>query len=1121
MSDLERTQLHMHRCRAAFLLLMCAGASIAGCSSGSDTSNGIMPVPLGSSPNPGVSSPSALILRADPGPVCETLVAGEAYTRPPPALSCNGGADPFTAYLDGSKSTSSNGGQLGYTWAFASKPDASAAQLVGADTAKPTFTPDIAGVYTVQLIVSNSGVSSPRAIALVVALDDATLNPNFAIDPNAAPYNLHGGLASNCVQCHTAAPGSALQGKPSTHVATSDVCQTCHSPKGFNVVDFVDHDEVFGYCSSCHDGVTAIGKSQNHLVTTQECSDCHTTTSFVLLAADGTFDHTNITGGCSACHNGTVARGTDAVPNPPGHPSIAAECNACHTTQTFATPFPDHSDNAVVAPGTCGQSGCHDGASVLPNGDPITSKNSAPFPHPSTGNITVACDLCHDRNTFDLGNAFDHTVLARHPIACKSCHDGNNAMGVVQGHLTVTAAADCGDCHHTSTFVGGFVDHQSAIVTSQACTACHDGTTAPGTPTQPPVLVDFHAAAAAQTCDTCHTAGGSFALALIDHSGFGTVGNTTLPPEYTSCAQCHQGGVATGKPIDHLETAEDCGACHDPQRDDWFGAAYDHSAVAIVGNNATPTCESCHNGQAAVGQSLTHVPHPLPDQDCLVCHGTTFVDFTMPTFDHFVAGITDNCASCHDGKPHDSVVVITKPRNHIPAAAFDCSACHADTTNGPGINGTVLSGFTNAALFVNVVHPAFTTGCGSCHNGSYDNATYGATGHPNDSVHATVLANNWECNACHSVTGGFLETNPVNHKDPAILNQQCVSCHADGRTSSPLGKPAFHPATSDTCQHCHQAGGSFVGGFDHTTLNPGGINNGLACSSCHNGQTAVGKTSSHLPTTRDCQSCHAGYPPTASSFANGTFDHVGPEMQATQCMDCHNGGIALGKPQGHVATNADCGACHSTDTFVGATGFDHTGVVNGCAASGCHTSGNPTVTDVTDDPNPLPHIPIANGGTEVDCYHCHKSAGGTFAAAVMDHSVVTFEACESCHDGNHDGANTAHIVTPKSANHFITAIDSCASCHTSTTVWTSITYRHVTNGGYPGDHSTRRITRCAQCHNNTPSNANISTFPSATYGSTCAACHASEGARRHGSPLPSRYYNCATSGCHRVSSTEW
>ena len=310
---------------------------------------------------------------------------GEAYTSTPPALACNHGADPYTAYLDGSKSTSS-GGALSYAWSFVSKPTGSTAVLANATTANPTFVPDKAGPYAVQLVVSANGASSPRAVALVVALDDATLNPNPAANPGATPYNFHGGLSSDCTQCHSAANADpTIQGKPSTHVATSNTCQSCHSPLGFNVTSFVDHSEVFGNCSACHDGVIAIGKSSNHLVTTQECSDCHTTTSFVKLNADGTFDHTGITGGCSACHNGTVAIGTASDPSPTGHPSVSVECNACHTTATFTTPFPNHSDTKVVVPGTCGQAGCHDGASTMANGVAITGKNSAPNLHPVDG----------------------------------------------------------------------------------------------------------------------------------------------------------------------------------------------------------------------------------------------------------------------------------------------------------------------------------------------------------------------------------------------------------------------------------------------------------------------------------------------------------------------------------------------------------------------------------------------------------------------------------------------------------------------------------------------------------------------------------------------------------------
>ena len=289
----------------AFALLSFVAMLAAGC--GGSSSSGISPV-LTNTPNP-TPTPSqnaAKVLQANPGAICETLVMGELYTRTPPPLSCNGGSDPYTAYLDGSESTTP-GGTLTYGWSFVSVPSGSTAQLSGANTANPTFVPDVPGPYVVQLVVSANGASSPRAAALVMALGDATLNPGLS----GNPYDLHGGLTSNCIQCHTGSVNPTLLGKPSTHIATSNSCQSCHTPVGFGTVAFVDHQEVFGNCSDCHNGDTAIGKSANHIETTQECSDCHTTISFVKLNPDGTFDHAGITTGCSSCHNGTVAIGTE------------------------------------------------------------------------------------------------------------------------------------------------------------------------------------------------------------------------------------------------------------------------------------------------------------------------------------------------------------------------------------------------------------------------------------------------------------------------------------------------------------------------------------------------------------------------------------------------------------------------------------------------------------------------------------------------------------------------------------------------------------------------------------------------------------------------------------------
>ena len=492
-------------------------------------------------------------------------------------------------------------------------------------------------------------------------------------------------------------------------MATSDACQACHFPLGFNVTRFVDHAEVFGdvqQLSRRHRRHGQVGESRGHHAGMQRLSlddqpgsiSIRTERSITPVSPE-------------AALPATTARSRSvptAIPIRRGIQAFRWNATPATATVTFTTPFPNHSDPKVVVPGTCGQGGCHDGQSVMANGVAIPGKNSAPNPHPDTGNITQACDSCHNTTTFNMGGVFDHGVLARHPIACKSCHDGLSATGMIAGHIPIAPTADCSNCHNTSTFVGGFVDHTSPDVTSKQCTDCHDGAhtwsfvdstgatvTLPiqGTPTTPQVLVDIHTAVAGQSCGNCHSAGGSFANATVDHSGFGSLGNITLPPQYASCSGCHDGTVATGQSVGHLATTQDCGACHDPQRSDWFGAGYDHSGLSIVGNTSTPACVSCHDGVAATGQSLTHVPLPTTGQDCLVCHDTGFTSFALPTFDHAAAGITNNCASCHDGKAHDGVIVIKKPAAHIPTSA-DCSTCHADTTNGPGVNGTVTSGFT-------------------------------------------------------------------------------------------------------------------------------------------------------------------------------------------------------------------------------------------------------------------------------------------------------------------------------------------------------------------------------------------------------------------------------------------
>jgi hypothetical protein len=70
--------------------------------------------------------------------------------------------------MDGSGSTAGNGASLTYSWSV-TKPSTSNATLSSATAVKPTFTPDVAGVYTFSLVVSNGTATSTAATVTVTA----------------------------------------------------------------------------------------------------------------------------------------------------------------------------------------------------------------------------------------------------------------------------------------------------------------------------------------------------------------------------------------------------------------------------------------------------------------------------------------------------------------------------------------------------------------------------------------------------------------------------------------------------------------------------------------------------------------------------------------------------------------------------------------------------------------------------------------------------------------------------------------------------------------------------------------------------------------------------------------
>lgn len=965
---------------------------IAGCGGGGSTSGG--------------ASPSANVqtLNADAGNIIGIRVGD-------------------TANLDGSASTAPASGSLTYAWSFTHKPQTSKIDdLINANTANPSFVPDVIGSYMVQLIVTSNGISSKRAIALV----EASISGNLTGD-----VRVHTSFSSRCSNCHDGRyidanvnPG-VIPPKSGVHVGTSNVCEACHTTFGFNLSRFTDHTEVLGNCSSCHNGVDATGKSARHIQTTGECNDsgCHNTTSFLNLDANGNYDHTGITSGCASCHDGKIAIGINH--NPDTFEKSNTDCVFCHNTTTFTKPFPNH--DVILADVTASTDRCDRCHGVDASG-PIADHPDVKIPDPD-----VDCIECHTINQFSLGGVFNHRIDAS-VMSCESCHtDPNSINATTQTHSSF-APKDCGVCHGVGgdSFASPNFDHST--LSTERCDSCHRNTAPNQTPklamhiltqTVDPVApsTDFTGV----DCVDCHTPG-NFKAGTFDHS----LTHTTGPAGTLVCSDCHNNTNSVGKIANHIPTALECDSCHTadtPASPSTFtGTLFHYNPVSE--NFPNTGCNDCHNGVIQTGQNITHL---TTVRDCSNCHtisNTVALTFAGATYDHGDPGISTNCVSCHDGL---TAIDKTAKVNHLPSNN-ECSECHTDTT--------VPGGFATNIFLANA-HPNYINGCQGCHSTKYlsaqtDLLKAGSVNH---------LPTSQDCHFCHTNLQFATE-------DPAIFTHagitgNCESCH-DGNyfaSANAMGKAHVpdpinnpHPVTTADCGLCHGIGNDFADGiFDHTGI----VDN---CSSCH-GETsppppdgAVTRKSSmtnpsHVTTTQDCSICHI-----PGTFKTAVFNH---DQIVDNCgVSCHGGGTptATIKPlTGHVPTNAkDCVECHNTTAFAGAK-FDHNGIVGRCTT--CHDG----IIALGKDGK---HVPTSD-----DCSACHQTSG--MIPATFDHGGIV-NNCVSCHDGV--------FATSKNTGHVSTTFD-CGSCHSIPS--TVIVANGPTNGWIPASFNHSGVsnnTRCDSCH---------------------------------------------------------
>lgn len=86
--------------------------------------------------------------------------------------------------LDGSGSSDPEGDSLSYSWSFISMPDGSSAQLGRTTIASPKFTADVAGTYSLQLIV-NDGTQDSAADSVTITAEAEVTNTAPTADAGA------------------------------------------------------------------------------------------------------------------------------------------------------------------------------------------------------------------------------------------------------------------------------------------------------------------------------------------------------------------------------------------------------------------------------------------------------------------------------------------------------------------------------------------------------------------------------------------------------------------------------------------------------------------------------------------------------------------------------------------------------------------------------------------------------------------------------------------------------------------------------------------------------------------------------------------------------------------------
>ena len=261
------------------------------------------------------------------------------------------------------------------------------------------------------------------------------------------------------------------------------------------------------------------------------------------------------------------------------------------------------------------------------------------------------------------------------------------------------------------------------------------------------------------------------------------------------------------------------------------------------------------------------------------------------------------------------------------------------------------------------------------------------------------------------------------------------------------------------------------------------------CASCHgwnNPRSTVVKSTSHLPTTAACETCHF---PSASHFQDAVFTHAG--VRAKTCTDCHAGQYPQIKAAPADATHAaatnqglSCDSCHTVGSFAAPKPpVNHIPFAATASCQSCHVAADYAV---------MPDVGTIHANAQsktANCAQCHSSQNAAYYAMPTmvpalvappgNHIGMGSQGCEACHVGALTSIGTTPVPT---GSHFSGSRFShggigsgCADCHGATVAPSSF-YGVTAIVQMPtgiGPSTTAHIpttAACETCHTNAPGN---------------------------------------------------